>query len=221
MLNAYVILRLILIIWLDVFHGGKMWFEQIQRIAKLAQVRYQQGKLLIIAVDGCGGAGKSTLCHALAAKIEPWANSQVLTLDEFYRPISAIQRSQLQQLQARAAYFNVEAFKHNVLSPLHGGLGASYKPFHWLDGEQDQAVELLPTGVLIVDGVFSFSKPLRDLIHLSIFVDTSLPVRKQRLLARPQLDSQWVSHWQATESWHHQHEHTSTAVDFVLSGTQG
>ena len=50
-----------------------MWLEQIQRIAKLAQVRYQQGQLLVIAVDGCGGAGKSTLCRALAAEIEPWA----------------------------------------------------------------------------------------------------------------------------------------------------
>tara|TARA_B100000767_G_scaffold273625_1_gene304334 strand:- start:974 stop:1564 length:591 start_codon:yes stop_codon:yes gene_type:complete len=196
-----------------------MWFEQIQRIAKLAQVRYQQGKLLVIAVDGCGGAGKSTLCHALAAQIGPWANPQVLKLDEFYRPLSAEQRSQLQQLQARAAYFNVEAFRHNVLRPLNGGLSAIYKPFHWLKGENDQAVELLPEGVLIVDGVFSFSKPLRDMNHLSIFVDTPLHVRKQRLLARPQLDTEWVSHWQATESWHHQHEHTPTAVDFVLSGT--
>jgi uridine kinase len=198
-----------------------MWFEQIQRVAKLAQVRYQQGELLVIAVDGCGGAGKSTLCQALAKQIEPWAHPQVLKLDDFYRPISAIQRTQLQHLQARAAYFNVDAFKHNVLQPLNSGLSASYKPFHWLDGERDQGVELLPTGVLIVDGVFSFSKPLRNMIHLSIFVDTPLSIRKQRLLARPQLDTEWVSHWQNTESWHHQHEHTPTAVEFVLSGTQG
>lgn len=206
---------------LDIFHGGRMWLEQIQRIAKLAQVRYQQDQLLVIAVDGCGGAGKSTLCQALAAEIEPWAHPQVLKLDGFYHPLSAKQRTQLQHMHARQAYFNVIEFKKNVLKPLSTGLCARYKPFHWLDGESDQAVELLPTGVLLIDGVFSYSKPLRDMVHLSLFVDTPSHLRKQRLLARPQLDTDWVSHWQNTESWHHQHEHTSTKVEFVLSGAKG
>jgi uridine kinase len=198
-----------------------MWPEQIQRIAKLAQIRYQHGELLVIAVDGCGGAGKSTLCQTLAKEIEPWARPQILKLDDFYHPLSAGQRIQLQHLQARKAYFNVMAFKDNVLKPLNSGLNVSYKPIDWLDGESDQLVQLLPTGVLIVDGVFSFSKPLREMIDISIFVDTPLQLRKQRLLVRPQLDTGWVNHWQNTESWHHQHEHTPAAVKFVLSGAQG
>ena len=151
-----------------------MWPEQIQRIAKLAQIRYRHGELLVIAVDGCGGAGKSTLCQTLAKEIEPWARPQILKLDDFYHPLSAGQRIQLQHLQARKAYFNVMAFKNNVLKPLNSGLNVSYNPIDWLDGESDQLVQLLPTGVLIVDGVFSFSKPLREMIDISIFVDTVL-----------------------------------------------
>jgi uridine kinase len=88
-----------------------------------------------------------------------------------------------------------------------------------LEGETDQVVELLPKGVLLIDGVFSFSEPLRDMIHLSLFVDTPMLLRKQRLIARPQLDTDWVSHWQSTECWHHQHEQTADAVEFVLLGT--
>jgi len=198
-----------------------MWLEQIKRIAKLAQLRYQHDQLLVIAVDGCGGAGKSTLCQALAAEIDPWANSHVLKLDSFYHPLDETQRTQLQQEQARQAYFNVTEFKKSVLDPLAVGLSACYKPFNWLDGQSDQTVELVSSGVLLLDGVFSFSKPLRDRVHLSLFVDTPLSLRKQRLIERPQLDTEWVNHWQSTESWHHQHEHTSTAVDFVVSGTQG
>ena len=198
-----------------------MWLEQIQRIAKLAQVKYQHDQLLIIAIDGCGGAGKSTLCRALAAEIEPWARPQVLKLDSFYRPLSAVQRAQLQQVEARQAYFNTAEFQKNILDPLARGVSACYKPIHWLDGESDQSVELAPSGVLLLDGVFSFSKPLRDMVHLSLFVDTPLQLRKQRLIERPQVDTEWVNHWQNIESWHHQHEHTSTAVDFVVPGTQG
>jgi len=198
-----------------------MWSEQIKRIAKLAQVRYQHDQLFVIAVDGCGGAGKSTLCQALAAEIDHWASSHVLKLDSFYHPLGATQRTQLQQGQARQAYFNATEFKKNLLDPLARGVSVGYKPCHWLDGESDQTVELTPSGVMLLDGVFSFSKPLRDRVHLSLFVDTPLQLRKQRLIERPQLDTEWVNHWQSTESWHHQHEHTVTAVDFVVSGTQG
>jgi uridine kinase len=196
-----------------------MWFEQIQRIAKLAQLRYQKDQRLIIAIDGCGGAGKTTFCQALAAEIEVWAQPQVLTLDRFYHPLSATQRSQLQQTQARQAYFNVIEFQKNVLTPLSNSLEVSYKPYDWLEGETDQLVEIPPPGVLLIDGVFSFSKPLREMIDLSVFVDTPMPLRKQRLIARPQLDTDWVNHWQSTECWHHQHEQTAEAVEFVLQGS--
>ena len=196
-----------------------MWFEQIQRIAKLAQLRYQKDQRLIIAVDGCGGAGKTTFCQALAAEIEVWAQPQVLSLDRFYHPLTATQRSQLQQTQARQAYFDVIEFQKNVLTPLSNSLKVSYKPYDWLDGETDQLVEIPPTGVLLIDGVFSFSKPLREMIDLSVFVDTPMPLRKQRLIARPQLDTDWVNHWQSTECWHHQHEQTAEAVEFVLQGS--
>lgn len=197
-----------------------MGLEPIQQIVQVAQSRYQKDQLLVIAIDGAGGAGKSTLCQTLAAQIATWAPPQVLKLDDFYHPLDRLERAQLHQVQARQAYFNVDQFKQNILRPLRLGHRASYKPIHWLNGEGEQAVELLTRGVLLLDGVFSFSKPLRDMVDLSLFVDTPPQLRQQRLLARPQLSTDWVSHWQATEAWHHEHEQTANAVDFVFSGSE-
>jgi uridine kinase len=197
-----------------------MWLEQIHQIAKLAQVRCQQKQLLIIAVDGCGGAGKSTLCKALAAKIDFWAHTQIIKLDDFYHPLTNVQQQNVHHSDAKKAYFDGNKFKRDLLTPLSQGVKASYKPVHWLEGQSDQRIEVLPKGVLILDGVFSFSKTLREMVHLSIFVDTPLLLRTQRMIARPQLDIGWVDHWQRTEFWHHQHESTATEVDFVVLGNQ-
>jgi len=104
------------------------------------------------------------------------------------------------------------------MQPLSQGLSASYQVIYWLKGASDQTVKILPRGVLLVDGVFSFSKPLRELVQLSVFVDTPLELRHQRLIARPQLTIDWVHHWQVTEAWHHEHEQTAKASEFVLIG---
>ena len=75
-----------------------MWLEKIQHIATLARLRYQPGQLLIISIDGCGGAGKTTFCQALALEIESWAHPQVLKLDDFYHPLTPTQRKKLQPI---------------------------------------------------------------------------------------------------------------------------
>jgi uridine kinase len=197
-----------------------MWLEQIQRIATLVQTRVQEDKLFVIAVDGCGGAGKSTLCQALAQQVELWAPTQVIKLDDFYRPLSAQQQQQLSRLEAQQAYFSTQTFLKQMLMPLTQGLSISYKPYAWLDGESEVEVRLHGRGLVIIDGVFSYSRCLRPWVDMSVFIDTPLQLRKQRLLARPQPSTDWVPHWQQTEAWHHQHEDTVAAVDFVLDGAK-
>ena len=197
-----------------------MWLKKIQGIAKSAQTQYQQSQLFVIAIDGFGGAGKSTLCQALSDEIKPWAHTQVVKLDDFYHPLTKIQQGKLHNVYARDAYFNVSEFKDCLLEPLLKGMQVSYKPVHWVNGESDDSIELLPKGVLIIDGVFAFSKPLRDMVHLSLFVVTPRSLRKQRMLARPQDDTSWIDHWQCTESWHHHPESTVDAVEHLVLGDQ-
>ncbi|HCH31829.1 MAG TPA: hypothetical protein DE045_02665 [Oceanospirillaceae bacterium] len=197
-----------------------MWFEQIQRIAELARRRYRDGQVLVIAVDGCGGAGKTTLCQTLAQQVQLWAPAQVLKLDDFYQPLSQSQHVQLDGAAAQSAYFDLVIYRQTLLQPLLQGASVSYQPHHWLDGTDETSTVLQPNGVLIVDGVYAFSRAVRELVDISVFVDTPLKLRTQRLLGRPQPCTDWVPHWQRTEAWHHQHEDTLTAVDFVLTGTE-
>lgn len=41
--------------------------------------------LCIVAIDGCGGAGKSTLAEHIASK---YGSGQIIHMDDFYKPSS-------------------------------------------------------------------------------------------------------------------------------------
>ncbi len=192
--------------------------NQAKSIAEVAKHRYKKNQPLIIAIDGCGGAGKSTLSLALKKEIGLWAHVQVIPLDDFYQPLTKKQRDALSNSAAKAAYFNEEDFKLKVLVPLENGQSISYKPIAWIEGEASQYTYIKPEGVILIDGVFSLSQSLRPHVQVSVFIDTPSDLRRQRLEARTQPSISWVEHWQATESFHHQHEQTASHADFVCQG---
>lgn len=173
---------------------------------------------LLIAVDGCGGAGKSTTAQALKELVEPRHSVQIVSLDHFYTPISATQQTLVKGEQARDHYFNSQAFRQHVLVPLAMGQDIIYQRQDWLTATFSGTYQIRAQGVVIVDGVYAFSRSLRDVYHLSIYVDTLPLVRLQRLQARIQPSVDWVSHWRATEEWHHRDEQTHLAVNYLIYG---
>jgi uridine kinase len=184
----------------------------VQRINSLAK------HPLLVAVDGCGGAGKSTTAQALKTLVEPRHSVQIVSLDHFYTPISAAQQTLVKDKQARDHYFNSKAFRQHILFPLSMGQDITYQRQDWLTATSSGAYQIRAQGVIIIDGVYAFSRCLRDIYRLSIYVDTLPLMRLQRLQARIQPSVDWISHWCATEEWHHRYEQTRLAVNYLIYG---
>ena len=169
----------------------------------------------IVAVDGYAGAGKSTLAQWLAAQLEV---AQVVTLDDFYRALSPDQEASLHADAALQAYFDVVEFANNILRPLQNNTIANWQPIDWLSAASLEPKQLLPQGVVLVEGVFACHARLLDNVDMSVMVVTNGTTCQQRVLERPQPDAHWYDHWAATEDWYQQNNHTQSLVTYLICG---
>lgn len=167
----------------------------------------------IVAVDGYAGAGKSTLARWLADQL----GAQVITLDDFYRALTAEQTQSLFGEQALQAYFDVPNFANTVLRPLLANRPASWQPIDWLTAQPLALKQVLPKGVIIVEGVFACHKALLPYIDMRIMAVAEPIICQQRVLERQQPDTAWYSHWAMTEDWYHQTNQTQGQVTYIYS----
>jgi len=179
------------------------------------QQQSQEQALLIIAIDGYAGAGKSTLAAWLASQLP---QSQVISLDDFYQPLSSDQQKQLQATEAVQAYMPVADVIAQVLAPLRENNQATWQALDWLSQTWLPRTPVQPQGVILLEGVFSTHADFMPYLDNSVMVTAALQTRCQRVLARPQSDASWVAHWQVTEDWFHDINATKQIVDWIVAG---
>lgn len=139
----------------------------------------------IAAVDGLGGAGKSTLADRLAAKL----GGSVIHTDDF-------------------ASWNVPLdwwprMLEEVFRPLAANLPARFQRFDWDLGVLGERQSIDPGGVVIVEGVSASRAAFRPYLACSIWVETPRSERLRRGLERDGLDAfdQWARWMAAEDAW--------------------
>ncbi|GAC1571298.1 MAG: AAA family ATPase [Candidatus Saccharimonadales bacterium] len=139
-------------------------------------------KMLLIGIDGCGGAGKSTLAEELAMERE---NVQVVHIDDFYKPSE--ERVEVTEITPVHINFEFDRLKQRVLKPLEDGRVATYQTV------KGQTVEIEPRGYIIVEGLGALGTDLRSHFGFKIWIDALETVRRKRGIER---DSEyWANIW--------------------------
>jgi uridine kinase len=126
------------------------------------------GTARLVCVEGLGGAGKSTLAAALAAR------SSDITLvhgDDFYGPEEREWRSWTPQ-QGYERYFDHQRVERELLRPLRAGCSARFQRYDWSTNTLDGWVSVEPRGIVLVEGVYLLRRELRPYWDFSIYVDT-------------------------------------------------
>ena len=189
----------------------------VAKVLSLVEGESVAGRTTLVAVDGLGGAGKSTLAEQLLKALE---RSVVVNVDDFFRPMTAIERSELDPEDGYNQYFDWKRLRDYVLRPLGRELRARYRRYDWARGKllaEWHVVE--PGGVVIVEGVYSTRRELRPCFGVTIYVDTPREQRLARMLERGYSDLTWVEHWMASEDWYEEQERPKEHVDLVLYGS--
>lgn len=154
----------------------------------------------IIAIDGLGGAGKSTLADWLAARLD----AAVIHTDDFASwedPIDWWPR-----------------LKELVLEPLAAGRPARYEPTRW-GGDAREPVRIEPSGTVIVEGVTASREAFRRYVAYSIWIETPRDLRLRRGLERDgeAARAAWIR-WMEAEDRYVADERPAERADVVVPG---
>ncbi len=156
------------------------------------------GRPWIVALDGPSGAGKSTLAAQLEAKL----NATRIEGDDFFAGGVQVRRDS----PAERARDCIDWRRQRpVLQALLEGRPAQYLGFDWdaFDGRlRSLATRVVPSALILLEGVYSARPELSDLLDLRVLVDTPRALRLTRLEAREGHLSAWEKQWHEAEDWY-------------------
>jgi uridine kinase len=156
----------------------------------------------IIAIDGPGGAGKSTLAKLLSVRL---GGAPVLHTDDF-----ASWDNPLDWWPRLVA---------EVLEPLARDERARYRRTDWGNEDHEEWGEVVPSEFLILEGVGASREAFRPFLTYSIWVDVPRSLRLRRGLERDGQEArgQWEK-WMSEEDDYIERERPQEWADVVLPG---
>ncbi len=177
----------------------------------------RQKPLVLVGIDGCGGAGKSTLAGLLVQ----WAGrGMVVHMDDFYK-LPAQRRGLDMAGGEPGCGYDIGRLRAQVLDPLRQGLPGRLWRNDWESEELIDDGPAQPLGLVAVEGCYALSDALRGYYDIKVFVDCPRELRLRRGLERDGEAARdfWLE-WMAAEDRYLALQRPQDAADSVLDGSQ-
>ncbi len=204
---------------IDTTEELRVWRLQASPAIEMIMNALPRRRPLVVALDGHGGAGKSSSATALALR----TGGTVLEGDDFYNPALAdldpVERDRMTGADAAKIVIDWRRLRAEALEPLLRGAATAYRPYDWeaRDGRLAEP-KLLPAGELvIVDGVYSARPELADLVDLAVLIEVDPVIRAERLAEREADDPGWVAFWERAEQHYFQFVRPPSSFDLRLA----
>lgn len=151
----------------------------IKKIANTINQRRSNHSRLLIAIDGFGGAGKSSLARNLVDSLKDAVH---IELDWFHLPKNEILDDKR---------FDLQRLRKEVLDPfLAGALHVDFKRYNWgyLANKPERLeadlLSLSGISILIIEGCMALSPELSDITHYKIWVGKDAIESRKRGIRR-------------------------------------
>ena len=169
---------------------------------------------LLIAIDGAGGAGKSSLARRIQDEL---VDVSIVEMDDFYCPADASIRRTWSPEEGYQKFFDWMRLRDHVLEPLQKKVSPRFQVFDWMRNQLNGWKQVALDPVIIVEGVYALRPELRSFYHLCLFVEAPNDVRTARLRARGGSEQE-IKMWQAAESWYLINVRPQDNCDLVVLG---
>jgi uridine kinase len=147
-------------------------------LLKIQAIRERQEKL-IVAIDGFGGAGKSSLARSLESAL---GEAKHIEFDWYHFPRDQIRND---------CRFDFQRFKHEVVEPFKANTARiQIGKYNWgylaekPEEIKPDSIGLAGVSCLLVEGVMTLSKELSDLTDLKIWVGIDVEECRKRGINR-------------------------------------
>ncbi|HDR8183964.1 TPA: uridine kinase [Bacillus thuringiensis] len=189
----------------------------VNNILEQIRVKSVKQSLLIIGVDGCGGAGKSTLANKIKSK---FSTVTIVHMDDFYLPSSQIINEHPTN-KSIGADFDWKRLLQEVLDPISNGIEGCYKRYDWETDSLAETHTVPAIGIVIIEGVYATRQELAEMYDLKIWVNCPRETRIKRGIARDGAAARdmWENNWMVAEDMYVESHKPHEFADFIIDGT--
>ncbi len=145
--------------------------------AILQEIRGNDKKPLLVAIDGRCGAGKTSL----AALLQEETGCNVIHMDHFF--LQPEQRTK-ERMQEPGGNVDYERFLEEVMMPLSQGIAFSYRQFDCKKMELSSMIRIEQKDITIVEGSYSCHPSLWDFYDLRVFLSIGPKEQIRRIRSR-------------------------------------
>ena len=181
----------------------QLLFSRIESLADRERV--------IIAIDGGSASGKTTIAGLLVERY----SCNVFHMDDFF--LRPHQRTP-QRLAEAGGNVDRERFLAEVLLPLSEGRAVTYRPYNCSTRTLAPPVTVEPRQLNIVEGVYSMHPELSGYYSLSVFLDVSPELQRERIRKRNAegLAARFFGEWIPLESLYFDKTSVRDRCDLVI-----
>ncbi|EJS68365.1 uridine kinase family protein [Bacillus wiedmannii] len=188
----------------------------LNKILEQIRVKSVEQSLLIIGIDGCGGAGKSTLANKIKSK---FSTVTIVHMDDFYLTSSQIINEHPMN-KSIGADFDWKRLLQEVLDPISNGIEGCYKRYDWETDSLAETHTVPAIGIVIIEGVYAARQELAEMYDLKIWVNCPRETRIKRGIARDGETARdmWENNWMVAEDMYVESHKPHEFADFIIDG---
>lgn len=192
-------------------------------VESIKAIQTARNRPIVVALDGGSGAGKSTLASQLNSEIDP----ALIPLDDFFS--ANIPDHKWDEFTVEEKLKNVidwERVRNEVIKPLLNGQSAIWHAFDFQSGLQADSTYKMenepkivqPASVILIEGAYSTSPELADLVDMAILIDVPIEERHARIAKRedPDFLAVWHQRWDDVEKYYFEQVRLKDSFHIVI-----